>query len=53
MKKTYSKPEVQEVICAKSLCDVITVSVGTEQKAGSSAWGREEEDMMWDEEQGW
>lgn len=54
MKKTYITPQSQELVYAKSLCEgPVVVSVGTEQKAGSSAWGREEEDMMWDEEQGW
>ena len=53
MKKTYIQPQSQEMIYAKSLCEgPVVVSVGTEKKAGSAAWSREEE-MMWDEEQGW
>lgn len=54
MKKTYIQPRSQETIYSKSVCEgPIVVSMGTEAKAGSSAWSREEEEMMWDEEQGW
>lgn len=50
MKKTYIQPESRELICRDALC--IAVSLGTEEKGGSSAWNREEEDFDWEEEQG-
>lgn len=49
--KTYIKPEVQELICKNDLCDVITMSANSAKSTGNN-WSREEE-MDWDEEQGW
>lgn len=48
--KTYIKPETMELVCSDALCKMITVSAG--QTTGNN-WSREEEDLYWDEEEGW
>lgn len=48
--KTYIKPETRELICSDPLCEMITVSGGQNT---SDNWNREEEDLYWDEEEGW
>lgn len=48
--KKYIKPETVELVCSNPLCEVISVS---KTQTTRDNWSREEEDLYWDEEEGW
>ena len=53
MKKTYITPCAETGNLQTEGLMAVSVGMGTDERNGADAWSREEEDLFWEDEQGW